>query len=287
MDMIDTALAVNRDPDAGKNLILSNATAEAYAALETSMELALQTYSNVHRGTGYNSWLTTRLYEEARRIILNELGIDQDRFTVLFCTPARADALHARLEPSPSMVISSKDLGLPLGLRAMVVSKDALPKGAPSQTGGGTTKIVSRRSVIWEDAPDRFEAGTPGIVNAITLARAIQIARRFGRGVFQALPRIKATASEILHQDDLTAFSGRELVRRLRQSVVGRGRSVPTAGGSSSFVNLDNSASTPAFVPVWETVRRALRLPEDQRRWGSQGPRPWSKPLKWSLLQGK
>jgi selenocysteine lyase/cysteine desulfurase len=184
---------------------------------------------------------------------------------VLFCTPARAEALEACLKPGRSITLSSRHLGLPLGLRALVLRKDALPKGTPFQTGGGTTKIVSRRSVIWEDAPDRFEAGTPAVINAIAFARAIEITRRSGRKAFRTPPPTTATASEILHQDDLLEFSGRDLLRRLRPCVIGRGRVVPTAAGFNSFINLDNAASTPTFGPVWKAVCQAWRLPEDQQ----------------------
>ena len=265
MGMIENTLGIGRVPRAGDSPDQSCASAEAYASLETSVGLALETYGNVHRGRGYNSWLSTRLYEQARGVILDALDLDPERFMVLFCTPARAEALEACVKPGRSITLSSRDLGLPLGLRALVLRKDALPKGTPFQTGGGTARIVSRRSAIWEDAPDRFEAGTPAVINTIAFARAIGIVRRFGNKAFKIPPRTTATASEILHQDDLLEFSGGDLLRRLRQSVIGGGRVVPTAAGFNSFINLDNSASTPTFDPVWKAVCRAWRLPEDQQ----------------------
>jgi selenocysteine lyase/cysteine desulfurase len=44
---------------------------------------------------------------------------------------------------------------------------------------------------------------------------------------------------------------------------MGRDRLVPAAGGCLPYVHLDNAASTPTFLPVWNAVRQAWRLPED------------------------
>jgi selenocysteine lyase/cysteine desulfurase len=48
---------------------------------------------------------------------------------------------------------------------------------------------------------------------------------------------------------------------KLRQTLVGRNIRIPTMEGTRPFVNLDNSASTRTFLPVWKTVRQALRQP--------------------------
>ncbi len=233
--------------------------------LEASVGLALETYANVHRGTGYNSMASTLLYEQARNAILDVRGLDRRRHTVIFCTPARAAALEAAVRPGRLVVLSSRDLGLPLGLRAVIARRDALPKGAPFQTGGGTVRIVSRRSVVWEDAPDRFEAGTPPVINAVAFARALELARRFGAGAFEACPREGISPRRILREDDLLGFSGRELLERLSQATMGRGRPVPTADGHMPYIHFDNAASTPTFRPVWDAARLAWRLPEDRR----------------------
>ena len=82
----------------------------------------------------------------------------------------------------------------------MIVRTDAIPKGVPFQTGGGTVKMVSRRSVVWEGAPDRFEAGTPSVINAVAFARALALARRFGIPSYKASPRDEASpAPDLAH----------------------------------------------------------------------------------------
>jgi selenocysteine lyase/cysteine desulfurase len=244
----------------------SDAREGALAELEAGVLRALETYSNVHRGTGYNSLVTTRLYEHAREVILDALGLERSRFTVVFCTPERAFSLKARLEPGASLSVSSRELGLPLGIVALAVKIAALPKGAPCQTGGGTAKIVSRRSVVWEDAPDRFEAGTPAVINSIALALAVQIARRRGAAVFNVRDGAALPAKRIPGRGGFEGLSGRRLLSRLRSSVIGRDRKVPAAGVPETYVQLDNGASTPALWPVWEEASRAWGKTEDERR---------------------
>ena len=65
---------------------------EAFAELERGVHAALETYSNVHRGSGHNSLVSTHLYEQARDIVLEYLGLNKDKYVVIFCTPRRAEA---------------------------------------------------------------------------------------------------------------------------------------------------------------------------------------------------
>jgi selenocysteine lyase/cysteine desulfurase len=49
--------------------------AVAFAELERGVYAALETYSNVHRGSGHNSMVSTHLFEQARDIVLEYLGL--------------------------------------------------------------------------------------------------------------------------------------------------------------------------------------------------------------------
>jgi selenocysteine lyase/cysteine desulfurase len=237
----------------------NNKTAEAFAELEMGVYATLETYSNVHRGSGHNSMVSTYLFEQARDIVLEYLGLNKGKFVVIFCTPRRAATLKVRLEPESYRSVSSQDIGLPLGVRALAVDRKALPKGAPFQTGGGTTRLVSPGWVIWTDVPDKFEAGTPAIVNVIAFARALRLIGHFGNDVFRDATAKKLTASEILYKDELEEYSGQKLLDELRQTLIGRSVLVPTAEGTKPFINLDNAASTPTFAPVWNTVCQTWR----------------------------
>ena len=232
---------------------------EAFAVLEQGIHAALETYSNVHRGSGHNSMVTTHLYEHARVIVLDYLGLNKPDYIVIFCTARRAKVLKTQLDPKIYQCISSKEFGLSLGVNALAIQRKALPKGIPFQTGGGTTRLVSRDWVIWADAPDRFEAGTPAIINVIAFAKALRLMGQYGKDVFRNPSAEKLEAAEILYHDELNNYAGQELFDKLRRTLIGRGVQVPTAAGALPYINLDNSASTPTFEPIWNAFRQTLR----------------------------
>ncbi|MFP4343071.1 MAG: aminotransferase class V-fold PLP-dependent enzyme [Anaerolineales bacterium] len=240
-------------------------TKSAFAALERAVHAALETYSNVHRGTGHFSMASTALFERAREVVLEYLGLDAEDPTVVFCTPHRADVLTGLLPAGAYQVLSSADLGLPLGLRAVAVARGALPKGRPFETGGGVVKLVSDDSVVWADAPERFEAGTPPVVNVVAFAKALQLTRIYGEDAFKAREESRPVVA-LLYQDDLMELQGRALLRALQAEHIGRGIEVPTTKGARPYVNFDNGASTPTFAPIWESVRRTWRQPEEVQR---------------------
>ncbi len=234
---------------------------DAWAALERAVCAALETYSNVHRGSGHYSIVSTHLYEQARDIVLEHLALPKDRYVVVFCTPRRAEVLKAQLRPGSYHCASSEDVGPPLGVRAMAVDRKALPEGIPYETGGGTARLVAPSWVIWAHAPDRFEAGTPAIVNVIAFAKALRLVEQLGQDAFRKPPADSRTAAEILYCDELESYAGRELLDELGRTLIGRGVNVPTANGLRPFVNLDNAASTPTFTPIWDAVRQTWRQP--------------------------
>jgi selenocysteine lyase/cysteine desulfurase len=232
---------------------------KAFDELERGVYAALETYSNVHRGSGHNSMVSTHLFEHAREIVLEYMGFKKGKFVVIFCTLRGAKTLGAQLEPASYKCLSGKDFGLSLGVRALVVRKKALPSGVPFQTGGGTARLVSPGWVVWSKAPEKFEAGTPAIINIIAFAKALRLIRQFGMDVFRDTSFEKLTVEEILYHDELEEYSGRELLDELRKTIIGRNVLVPTAEGPVPYVNLDNGASTPAFTPVWNAVIKTWR----------------------------
>jgi selenocysteine lyase/cysteine desulfurase len=231
---------------------------EILALLERGVLTALETYSNVHRGSGFKSVVTTHLFEQARDIVLGYLGIKNTGFVVIFCIAMRAEILKKNLNPESYKIVSSKDIGLSIGVSALAVKRKALPKGIPFQTGGGTTKLISKDWVEWTNAPDKFEAGTPAIINIITFAGALQLIKKSENNIFKNSKAEKLTIEELLYHDKLDEFSGKELLAELRKTIIGRDIKVPTTEGAKTFINLDNSASTPTFEPVWNTYRKSI-----------------------------
>jgi selenocysteine lyase/cysteine desulfurase len=255
------AQALNHQ-EIGNGIPTNNEKAEALAGLERGIHAALETYSNVHRGSGHNSIVSTQLFEQARHIILEYVGLSKGRYVVIFCTPRRAASLMKQLDPESYQFLSSLDIGLSLGVRALAVKRKALPGGAPFQTGGGTTKLISKDWVIWANAPDKFEAGTPAIVNIIAFAKALRLVQKYGKDIFMDSTAEKLTTTEILYHDELENYSGRELLDELRKTLIGIDVRVPTKEGARPFINFDNSASTPTFTPVWNAFRQAWRQPQ-------------------------
>jgi selenocysteine lyase/cysteine desulfurase len=238
----------------------------AFAELERGIQKALETYANVHRGSGPNSLVSTALFEQARGIVLNCLGINDVRHVVIFCTPRSAMRLREKIPPGGCRVLSSEEIGLPIGVRALAVERRSLPEGSPIQSGGGTVRIVSPNTVVWAGAPEKFEAGTPAIVNVIAFAKALQIMRTFGSGVFRTEGESTLTAAEIMHDDEVSSCTGLELLLKLRKTVVGQDALVPTAEGARPGTNLDNGASTLTFSSIWDVVRRTWKQPKQVRR---------------------
>lgn len=231
-----------------------------YAALEGSVEAALEVYANVHRGSGHHSLASTRLYERARERLLAYWGLDARRHSVIFGSPYRLRPLLDKLEVHRYRKLTSRELGLPLGLWALGVQRGALARGTPDQTGGGTVQLVSPGHVIWAQAPERFEAGTPAVINALAFVRALSLAPHWEPC------DAAASVEDLLYADEFGGLGGAELLTALRATSIGHARLVPTAGGLRPYINLDNAASTPAFAPIWRTFRRVLRQPDTVRQ---------------------
>lgn len=227
------------------------------------MQAALETYSNVHRGSGHHSLISTELFDLSRQLVLDHLRLKSNRFTVIFCTPFRAARLKEHLRPDAYRSIASQDLILPFGITALAVKKKALPGGTPFQPGGGTVKVVSTDHVLWADAPEKFEGGTPSIINVIALAKALQISQKASPTIFADRECRKLTTNEIFATPEFDHCFGEALLLKLKGALMGRSLPVPTETGSHRYTNLDNGASTPTFEPVWECARRILSLSEE------------------------
>lgn len=247
-------------------LPVTERSAGAIEELEKSIYTSLETYSNVHRGSGFKSKASTQLYEQAREIVLGYLNLPKSKYTVIFSSPRRAKSLMAHLDPSHYQCVTSREIGLSLGVSALAVKKRNLPKGAPDQSGGGTTRLIAADWVIWANGPDRFEPGTPAIINVIAFARALRMIQGSGKGIFRDLPAEPVSIHDLLYRDELEGFTGEVLLEKLRKTRIGREVRVPTTDGEKPFINLDSSASTPTFEPVWNAFRHAYRQPASVER---------------------
>ena len=67
-----------------KTKSVMNDTQQPAAKLRKKIYRALETYSNVHRGSGHNSMVTTHLFEEARKQVLDFAGMNNSNYVVIF-----------------------------------------------------------------------------------------------------------------------------------------------------------------------------------------------------------
>jgi selenocysteine lyase/cysteine desulfurase len=96
--------------------------------------------------------------------------------------------------------LSAHKMYAPVGTGVLIGRRDTFEHGDPDMPGGGTVLVVMLDEVIWADAPDRDEAGSPNTVGAIALAAAIHQLQAIG------MDRVAA------HEAELTAYA----LRRLR-----------------------------------------------------------------------
>ncbi len=69
----------------------------------------------------------------------------------------------------------------PTGIGVLYGRRALLDKLAPDETGGGMVVTVNYESATWKPAPERFEAGTPNVADAIALGAACDYLDAFGR----------------------------------------------------------------------------------------------------------
>ena len=78
------------------------------------------------------------------------------------------------------LAFSGHKLYAPFGAGALAGDMAWLPDGAPLLQGGGAIELVTEDDVIWADAPERFEAGSPNVIGAVALGAACEHLSRLG-----------------------------------------------------------------------------------------------------------
>ncbi|MHA2186447.1 MAG: hypothetical protein ACXAAI_15750, partial [Promethearchaeota archaeon] len=125
---------MDNSSDIGKTTYTAS---DLFKELERATLITLKSYSNVHRGSGHNSMITTALYEWAREIILEYMELDNDKYILTFCSPYRLKLFKAQLKSTDYRFISSNEFELPLGVIAIAIKRKTLQKSSVIYTGGG------------------------------------------------------------------------------------------------------------------------------------------------------
>jgi cysteine desulfurase / selenocysteine lyase len=99
------------------------------------------------------------------------------------------------------VAFSAHKMYAPYGVGVLVGPKKFFDHGDPDHVGGGMVEMVTPDRVFWSPSPDRDEPGTPNLLGAVALARAIACLQAVG---FEAIAD---------HERKLTAYA----LRRLRE----------------------------------------------------------------------
>lgn len=129
-------------------------------------------------------------------------------------------APHRKVEVKPLssddhidyLSVSAHKMYAPFGTGVLIGRRDTFETGAPEICGGGTIKVVTDNQVVWADAPDRDEAGTPNVVGVVALAAALKFLDSIGMDqVAEHEAELTAYALEKLnHIDGLTIYGSRD-----------------------------------------------------------------------------
>lgn len=97
------------------------------------------------------------------------------------------------------IAFSAHKMYAPFGTGVLIAPKKTLMNGSPEYSGGGTVRLVTKDTVIWENPPFKDEAGTPNIMGVIAMAEAVRTLSRIG------MQKIAA------YEEELTAYAHKKL----------------------------------------------------------------------------
>lgn len=78
------------------------------------------------------------------------------------------------------IAFSGHKMYAPFGCGVLVARRDIFVGGNPEYVGGGTIASVTTDTIDWATPPERDEAGSPNVIGAVTLARAIRTLQKIG-----------------------------------------------------------------------------------------------------------
>lgn len=231
---------------------------DALSIIEESAFSALNYYSNVHRGSGHKSLISTHLFERARKIVLDYFELNSEKYWVIFCSARGFQKLSRYLNSQSYLQISANALQLSIDVTALAIEKEKMPEEIPFFGGGGTTRLMAAEWYLNSKIPERFEPGTPAIISVIAFARALQLKKQLKKDYCIEKRNKDFSADDILYRDNFSNLSGADLLKKLRETIVGYKTKVPAANNNPEFINFDHAACTSSFLPVWKVFRLML-----------------------------
>ncbi len=133
---------------------------------------------------------------------------------------SKAKILVDAAQSVPHMPMHVQDLGVdflafsghkmlgPMGVGGLWVKREVLVEMRPFLVGGGMIGNVGKNSSTWADLPDKFDAGTPSVADAVGLAAACDYLRDIGMIEIQE------------HEQELTKYGMEKLLQLEEQGIV-------------------------------------------------------------------
>lgn len=78
------------------------------------------------------------------------------------------------------LVFSGHKMYAPFGTGVLIGPKDTFREGYSDHIGGGTVKLVTPKDVLWEEPPQKEEAGTPNLLGVVALVQSIKTLKGLG-----------------------------------------------------------------------------------------------------------
>lgn len=92
------------------------------------------------------------------------------------------------------LAFSAHKMYAPFGGGALIGPREFFNNASPPSTvGGGNASLVTRNDVVWADMPDKEEPGTPNVLGALSLVKAMKILERMGMEEVAARERLLTT----------------------------------------------------------------------------------------------
>ncbi len=97
------------------------------------------------------------------------------------------------------LIMSAHKFYAPFGQGALIADKSAFMEGEPDIVGGGTIELVDKDYIYWAEPPEKEEAGTPNVVGALAMGKALLVLDEIG---MEAIAR---------HEMELTTYALQKL----------------------------------------------------------------------------
>lgn len=80
---------------------------------------------------------------------------------------------HASDDHIDFICLSAHKMYAPFGTGVLIGPKEFFNQASPVMRGGGTIEVVTIDKVVWANAPEKFEAGSPNVIGAAALGASI------------------------------------------------------------------------------------------------------------------